>query len=229
MRLHLVPYKKFSAGAKELAKALSERLGYKVFRGPLKPKKVNIVWGQPNAPGANKLTTFELFKQHNVSSPIWSTSKNDATKWITKGIPVIARKLLNASEGRGAVYTESVADLPDAPLYVQYIPKKKEFRVHVWDNEVVFVQEKRRRQGSNADAKIRNHGDWVFCFNNIAEPADLRAVALAAAAAVGHSGAVDIIYNERKNKCYALEINSAPGLCPTSAKKYAEHFVRKYA
>jgi hypothetical protein len=114
-----------------------------------------------------------------------------------------------------------------APLYTKYIPKKKEYRVHVIDNEVLLIQEKRKRRGQEADAKVRSHANgWVFCFNDIVVPEDLCLVALAAVEAVGHGGAVDIVWNERVGKCFALEVNSAPGLCPKSASIYAERIIR---
>ena len=37
-------------------------------------------------------------------------------------------------------------------------------------------------------------------------------------------GAVDIIYNEKENQYYVLEVNTAPGLEGTTLIKYAERF-----
>ena len=37
-------------------------------------------------------------------------------------------------------------------------------------------------------------------------------------------GAVDIIYNKKQNKCYVLEINTAPGLINQTANLYANNF-----
>ena len=139
--------------------------------------------------------------------------------------PIVARRLLRSSGGKGAVYIERGGAIIDAPLYVKYIPKRKEFRVHVHNGNVILVQEKRKRSGSNPDKKIRSHeNDWVFCTHNLVEPADLRSVALAACTAVGHGGGVDIIWNELRNRCYALEVNSAPGLSESSALIYANVF-----
>ena len=40
-------------------------------------------------------------------------------------------------------------------------------------------------------------------------------------------GAVDIIWNEKENKCYVLEINTAPGLVGTTLTKYTEAFTKE--
>jgi hypothetical protein len=122
--------------------------------------------------------------------------------------------------------------VPDAPLYVKYIPKKKEFRVHVLGGETILVQEKRMRRGSGEtiNRKIRNHGDWVFCTKDIVEPEGLREVGHAAVIATCPetlSGAADVVWNERQNRCFVLEVNSAPGLCPSSAKVYAQFIKEK--
>ena len=37
-------------------------------------------------------------------------------------------------------------------------------------------------------------------------------------------GAVDIIYNQREDSSYVLEINTAPGLMGTTGERYAEAF-----
>lgn len=76
--------------------------------------------------------------------------------------------------------------------------------------------------GSDASFLIRNHANgFVFCRDNIIEPSDLRDVAIQAVTALGLDfGAVDVIWNEHYNKCYALEVNTAPGLEGTTLERY---------
>jgi len=134
--------------------------------------------------------------------------------------------------GAGATVVEKGSTaLANAPLYVKYIPKVQEFRVHVVAGDVIHVSEKRmrskevrEREGITVDTKIRSHErGWVFCDNDITEPADLREVAIAAANAANNGwGGVDIIYNAKAKKCYALEVNSAPGLTTAHAMIYAD-------
>jgi len=230
LKVRVVPYKMASASARLFASALTQELGYKVWRGPYKIGKRNIFWGNPDGLNASKLDTFRTLLEHGVSIPDFTTDKSEAEQWVNTGSKVVCRKLLKASEGRGIVLATTLESLVQAPLYVKYVPKKKEFRVHVLGGEVILVQEKRKRRGSEADYQVRNHGDWVFCFNDIVEPDDLRKVGLDAVLAVCPetiSGAVDVVWNKKHNKCYVLEVNSAPGLCPKSALIYAKFIKEK--
>jgi glutathione synthase/RimK-type ligase-like ATP-grasp enzyme len=219
MKLKIRPYKMASRSAKRLAEALTQVMGYKVLRTH-GPAQVN--WVDPNGINANKLCTLQAFESHGVPCPKFTTDKGVASEWLGSG-GVMARLLLRSSGGKGAVFLPKGSEVIDAPLYVKYIPKEKEYRVHVWKNKVILVQEKRKRKGTNPDSKIRTHGDWVFCTKDIVEPAELQEVGLRAVAACSDngSGAVDIIWNKKQNKCYALEVNSAPGMCKTTAAIYA--------
>jgi glutathione synthase/RimK-type ligase-like ATP-grasp enzyme len=137
--------------------------------------------------------------------------------------------VLNGHSGRGIVLSTSDNGHPlvNAPLYVKYKKKRKEFRVHVFQGAIIDVAEKRRMRAERRpdifDGYIRNHANgWVFCRNSVVRPADLEGSALAACAALGLDfGAVDIIWNERENKSYVLEVNTAPGLMGTTLTNYA--------
>lgn len=247
MKFIIRPYKLASKGAKLLALEMSKLLGYKVKRVsptyiPRRNEKV-INWGcnkdyykvqeqdanHSPTPATNKLETFKKFKEAGVSHPEWTTSAEEAKEWINQGTTVLARTVLTGNSGRGILLLDSLEHFHNAPLYVKYKKKKKEFRVHVVYGEVIEVVEKRKRKGyEGVDTKIRNHSNgWVFCRDDITEPGDLRSTAVAAVCAVGLDfGAVDIIWNEKENKCYALEINTAPGIEGTTIKQYAEALIQ---
>lgn len=128
---------------------------------------------------------------------------------------VFARTNLSGHSGAGIVIAENPNQLVAAPLYVKYVKKLQEFRVHVAFGRVIDVQEKRRSSAAtDINSRIRSHDNgWVFCRDNIRQPTGLGEIAVQAAAAVGLDfGAVDIIYNQRQNQLYVLEINTAPGL-----------------
>ena len=133
---------------------------------------------------------------------------------------------LRPSSIRGIHLATSATEVVPCQLYTKYKKKKKEFRVHVFRGAVVDVAEKRRRNKAarpeHFDGYIRNHGNgWVFCRDDITRPADLDQLAVAAVRALGLDfGAVDIIWNERDNKSYVLEVNTAPGLEGTTLEKY---------
>jgi glutathione synthase/RimK-type ligase-like ATP-grasp enzyme len=113
----------------------------------------------------------------------------------------------------------------DAPLYTKYIKKADEYRVHVFDGEVIDVQQKRKRQeveNEDVDYQIRNStGGWVFCRAEVDIPDICLSMARRAVSALGLTfGAVDIGYNRREDMAYVFEVNTAPGLEGTTLDTY---------
>lgn len=239
MKLRIVPYKVGSQSAKLLAEVLSAKLGYKVFRGMPKRKALNLNWGAKPDPmwwdedkcindpifvstASNKLASFKKFTEAGVSCVPYTESKEEAKKWLEKGNIVLARTT-GGQGGSGITLVEPGGSLPDQPLYTKYVKKKKEFRVHVFNESVIDVQQKKKRTTTTTNSLIRNLANgYVFCHENVVEPDGLRVLGVDAVRALGlQFGAVDIIWNEKENKCFVLEVNTAPGLCNTTAEKYA--------
>lgn len=186
------------------------------------------------AAASNKLITFQKLKDKDgIRIPVFTTDRSVAASWLGDGIGVVCRTKLNGHSGDGIVLAlQQTDEIPNASLYVHYIKKQKEFRVHVAFGAVIDVQEKRKRTELPEDFitnfQVRNHSTgWVYCREEIQEPEGLRQMAVQT---VGHLGldfgAVDIIWNEKRNECYVLEVNTAPGLEGTTVTKYAEAFVR---
>lgn len=226
-RLVLTSHNLKSNALKNLAVSLTQRLGYRVLR--VLPHRVRNRPSVVFHPGIDKIGQFRRFTAAGVSCPRFSTNYNLVTQEI-ESKQIVARTITNGSEGRGIVIFTRGDEVPRAPLYTEYIPKKKEFRVHVFNNEVIDVAEKRKRRGENPDrnTQIRNTANgYVFCRSDIVEPADLRTLAIDAVKALGRSqGAVDIIYNEKQNKSFVLEVNSRPGMEGTTVQKYTEAIAR---
>jgi glutathione synthase/RimK-type ligase-like ATP-grasp enzyme len=120
-------------------------------------------------------------------------------------------------------------EIPDLPVYTKYKKKKREFRVHVFKDQVVNVVEKRKRKGfeGERDTKIRNLANgYVFCQEVTNEPEGLRALALQAAqVSASDFRGVDIGYNEKKDELFVIEVNSAPGIEGTNIQKYLDAMV----
>ena len=119
--------------------------------------------------------------------------------------------------------SETITSNLICPLYVKYKKKKAEYRVHVFDGKIMDVQQKKKRRGvEQASTYVRNHANgWVYCREDIIIPKDLFDEALNACAALSLTfAAVDIIYNQRDDKCYVLECNTAPGLDGTTVDFY---------
>lgn len=239
----------------ESAKALAISTGFKrlrregsVFKGH--PAKVVINWGCSavsddvakctiiNRPecvevASNKLKCFvAMHKDGGVNIPPFTVDRIEALGWLENGSSVVVRTILNGNSGAGIVLADTIEDdLPVAPLYVKYIPKKQEYRIHVRGGEVVDVQRKARRKDLPDDKvnwKIRNHDNgFVFARNDFVCPDDVKTQALNAVKAVGLDfGAVDVIFNDKEQKAYVLEINTAPGLTGTTLEGYVEAFLK---
>lgn len=215
-----------SNALKVLADKLSEKVGYRVYRvSPHRVRnRVPVVFNS----GLDKITQLRSFKQHNVAAPDFVEHVDELDKLDCKRI--VARQLVNSSEGKGIVVFDKGTTPPSAPLYTAYVPKRKEFRVHVWNNEVIDVQEKRKSRSFDGDRDtfVRNTvNGYVFCRTDIREPEDLRPLAISAVVALERRyGAVDIIWNESQNKCFVLEVNSRPGMEGTTVDKYADAIVK---
>ena len=254
----MLPYKLESNSAKNLSEALSQRFSCRVRRlynderSKFIPKARHIVinWGlssnpiwlgrgeQPRvinefskvAKAANKLLTFEAFKEAgNVVHPEFTTDRDTAIGWVRDGILVVSRTKLNGHSGAGIVLAAREEDVPEnCPLYVKYIKKKHEYRVHVAFGKVIDVQHKRKRADYDGDVDfaVRNHHTgWVYCREGVEVTDALTSSAIAAIDALGLDfGAVDIIYNQHYNQYHVLEVNTAPGLEGTSVENYATMF-----
>jgi len=203
---------------------------------------INLTTKNSNQIVVDKLNFFQHMEAHNkvfehchVNIPEWTTDPNLVRDWLADGDTVCARTILTGHSGTGIIILspDHPTVVPIAPLYVKYKKKRHEYRVHFFKDghtyTIIDVTQKKKRKGfENVDTKIRNHKNgWVYAREDITEPKDLRSQALNAAFASGLDfGAVDLIWNEKEDKCYVLEINSAPGLVGTTLDKYVFAFTK---
>lgn len=188
------------------------------------PSKVDVA--------CDKLKSFQVFKAAGVPVPNFTSSRTEAVTWLEAGKDVFARTQLRAHSGRGIVHM--MADHQDtwdvnAELYVEYIPKKHEYRVHVFRGQVLDTQRKGLREElkgtEGVNFKIRNlQNGFVFVRNDgHVVPQVVKDAGVKAVTALGLDfGAVDIVYNEKAGAAYVLEVNCAPGLQGTTLENYAK-------
>lgn len=225
MKLVITSHNLKSHALKALAEELSSQLGYKVYRkapDALRRHQRSVHFEQ----GIDKVDQFRAFAAAGVSCPTFATTLEGAQQLESELVCV--RTVTNGSEGRGLHVCNQGELTQQAPLYTAYIKKKKEFRVHVWNGAVIDIQQKKKKSGEETNSQIRNTANgYVFCRNDVVAPDDCAPAALAAVAALGRTyGAVDIIWNERANRCYVLEVNSRPGMEGTTIKKYADAIIQ---
>ena len=261
MQPYILPYKVGSAAAKALAGALDcKRIKIVGSKFKQTAQRCVVNWGNNDAKllhqltdpafltlncgitpdgvavvkaATDKLKFFQRMNEEGIENiPRWTTDKEVAKEWCRNGQVAVCRELLNASGGRGITVATTPEEVTQAPLYTQYVKKKDEYRVHVFNGEVIDVQKKMRKNDVPDDEvnwKIRNHDNgFIFGRDGINPPDDLCDLAVRCVDTLGLDfGAVDIIYNTHEEKCYLLEVNTAPGLEGTTLEKYTAA-VNKY-
>lgn len=223
-----------------------------------KPGDLCICWGNvkdsqglfANVPGVlnrpsatkvvtNKGTFFKKIEEHASEAgprvPDHTWNKSVVAEWLSDNKTAFARTVLAGHSGEGIIDVTSfdvLNTIPDNTLFVKYVPKKYEWRVHVFKDKVIDIQKKSYRTRETACAeipanwRIRNHSNG-FIFERGFDPNTLsKDVVDQAVAAVKFFGldfgAVDVIFNLKQDKAYVLEINTAPGLEGSSVTNYVE-------
>lgn len=253
MRVRILPYKMGSQSASRLAEGLREAgvRCMKVYPDRAyrpRPDDVIINWGSSQPPrwsslmhdfplnpfhntcgASNKLAAFNSMEEGEVSIPEFTTRWGQADDWMQQDRhTIVVRHKLIGHSGEGieiVSHTEGVMDLPEAPLYVKYIKKSAEYRVHVFKGQVIDIQQKRKKRGvenDEVDYKVRSYANgWVFCRDDINPHASVSTEAINAVDSLGLDfGAVDVIWNNHHRKAYVLEVNTAPGLEGATVGKY---------
>jgi hypothetical protein len=227
---YIVVHPVASKFAKNLQQALQRLVTNKVYRTS-KVREGRSCLVLPRQ-GLSKLEQMRQYDKNDISAPRYATTPDDVA---SSGINVwFARHLLNSTNGQGIEEFDlrTTDKIPQAPLYTEYIPKRFEYRFHVLNNKVIDVQEKRKRRGhaSERNTRVRNlRNGYVYCRDVVSPPDGAADLAIRAVAACNYLyGAVDIIYNEKRNQVYVLEVNSRPGLMGTTLINYANSVVDLY-
>jgi len=215
----------------KFAKSLQQALLAKVDHNVLRTRRHRVDGFVVTTNPLNKIEQFKRFSANKISCPNFTTDCSKARELGSRTI--FARCLVNSTNGRGIVEFNSTDDrVPYAPLYTEYVPKKAEYRVHVFHGEVIDIQQKRKKRGfeEERNTRVRNvDNGYVYCRDGINPPDGITDLAVSAVNACGYEyGAVDIIYNEKRNQCYVLEVNSRPGLMGTTLDKYTEAIIKAF-
>lgn len=182
------------------------------------------------AAALNKLETYRILQD---LCPLFTTCYDEARQWITEGHRVVGRAKLTASGGAGITVYSADNLIPEDhkdKVWTKYIKKKAEYRVHVFNGRVIHVQQKKKRREAEAiNTEVRNlEGGWVYCTDGVVAPVCVTDVGVRAVSLLGLDfGAVDVIYNQKQDKPYVLEVNTAPGLEGQTVVKYAEAIVNE--
>lgn len=190
---------------------------------------------------ANKLKFFDtVFKNNKDIIPEYTTDPQVAQGWSDDKTVVVSREVLSGHSGQGIRFSDKDNDwLDKGKLFVKYIPKKEEYRVHIFKGNVLDIQQKVLRkedengvevQKEHINFRVRSYGNgFIFARNDLHTPECVVNAAKKAFNAVNNLdfGAFDVIWNQKNDKAYVLECNTAPGLTGTTLDNYAATF-KKY-
>lgn len=262
MTLNIYTHNPNSEGAKALANALGvKRIKQEGSKYVGRAGKTVINWGSSNVPAqvdsgarilnrpesvrrvTNKLDFFNLVKDAHRRNgnetpriPEFTTDRAVATRWVEEGAKVVVRTKLNGHSGDGIVVIEERGvDIPAAPLYTKYVPKKQEWRVHVLKDgdQLTVIDMQRKIRDPKFEGvpnwNVRSHDNgFIFAREVDAPNPDILEQAIRALDVSGLDfGAVDVIWNQQQGAAYVLEINTAPGLVGQTVESYANAF-KKY-
>lgn len=268
-RFRVLPYRAGSRGATALSRGLNGmclRLG---GQSRFRPRGDDLVinWGNTNDPemvrmchfnnvdlreATNKLNFFNQMRGRGLDEiiPRFWTNRNDIP---ADAYPIVCRTVLAGHSGEGIVIADTPNDLVAAPLYVEYIKKNQEWRIHVgrytpparagfnerlrqnggYDESIIISRQRKARSRDVPDDQVnwqvRNVANgFIYARNDGVEPPQevINAARRVLEATVLDFGAVDVIYNEREGRAYVLEINTAPGLAGTTVDDYVNYFRR---
>lgn len=236
----------YSNSTSATGRALAEALG---IRGGTRPPSVrhNVVirWGSverlPIAPARvcnsrdavalamNKLESLRVMGRSRVRVPrVWVKGEADVD------FPVLARKI-NHSQGADIMLCLQQQDLRRAAnrgrkYFVKYIPTDREYRVHVFNGEIVRVNQKLLQERDAWVPHIRNvDNGYIFAQPRTELRAQDRETAINAVHALGLDfGAVDLVIGD-DGLPYVLEINTGPSLADAGMDIYVPLFQRVIA
>ena len=187
----------------------------------------------------NKIETFNLFRAAHIPCPEWTTRSYIAMRWVREGHTVLARQELGGRDGAGLVVITNEREFVPAELYTKYENKISEFRVHVFNGEAFWAQERvpieeedNRFYRENPNQQIRTSSNgWTLYVANRHCPSVCKAAAIAAVTALGLDfGAVDIGWKKRTttgvlaDTC-VYEVNTAPELTNRTCSAYVQQIL----
>ncbi len=182
----------------------------------------------------NKTASFRAFAAAGVRCVPFTTSRTEAGTWAQEGHRVMARNLTEGRDGEGAQVLNTIEEVRDsgAGLFTLFIPKAAEYRVHVFNDEVIGVQQRARRDGATiTNHHIRTSGNgWGLTRNwDVTIPTNMRDSARLAVSSLGlQFGAVDIGV-DRFGRDFVFEVNSAPEVLGEGVNRYANAIVAQHA
>lgn len=175
---------------------------------------------------SEKLLSLQIMKDAGILVPDFDEDPLALQSRV--GWPIMGRKRHHA-RGSDIILCLQKRNLRrQRDFYTQYVPTKREYRIHVAFGEVIRVQGKFLDILADDQAHIRNHGSgYRFRAPRKRLHSNRLNAAINAVAAHGLDfGAVDLIVSD-DGKPYVLEVNTAPSCSPITGEAYVRAFAAK--
>jgi hypothetical protein len=227
---------------KDTARLLAEDLGMPCYNphGETKGKAKHVIrWGTAAGLGyvpdvvVNKMANIKK-AVHKLESIKLFNAREVRTAKFTTTTPCVGRSIEHTQGQnfwlcweKGQIQT---AELEGAEYFIEYIPIKQEYRVHVMDGKVVFTQRKYPKDRiSSAFMGIQGFSNgWHRHAFDGAVSKDIKDTARDAVAALGLDfGGVDILISQTDNLAYVAEVNTGPALPTEEVRKYYTNYFTK--
>lgn len=234
--MYVLMHRKTRPTGKKIAAALGLTCRFKT---PVPRDSIALRWGTAEhgalpsvlqsaesiARAGNKLVSLQCFNRDGVPCPEFQVRPATTSDGVWLG-----RSTHGMCGTDIVVYPNGLSNYaPDRnrhDFYTRYIPNSREYRVHVFGDQILGVMGKYLDYPDQAgDGYIKNvaHG-YRFRTPQKQLNASRTDAAIAAVKSLGLDfGAVDLIIGE-DGKEYVLEVNTAPALAPLTFAKYVEAF-----
>ena len=172
----------------------------------------------------DKLATLIMLSNKGIRVPQFFSMDNYEGQ---QRFPYLVRTI-NHTQGRDIQLCLQQRDLEKARVNgydyaIQYIPTKREYRIHVFKGEIIKTSEKVETNPENAVPYIRNldHG-YTFRHERTDISRESEWLAVEAVRALNLDfGAVDLVVSDDEIS-YVLEVNTAPSLIDSGVERYGE-------
>lgn len=245
MRFVIYPYKMGSMSGRALAAGLHGHRVYPDRKYKRREGDVIINWGSSTVPNwdsegiinppeavklaSNKIKCLERLTLRGVPCLEYTVDSEVARGWIRDGHIIFARHKLTGHSGEGlVVFPNKYETLKGAKLYTKGISSTGEYRVHVFQGEILDYRKKSRAYDSEPteiEDRVRTNGNgWIFREHNLKRLKRIEKLAKDAVEALGLDfGAVDIIKDEDGN-VFVCEVNTAMALETRTLERYLQAF-----
>ena len=125
---------------------------------------------------SSKLECLTILKECGIPVPEFATNIEDAKELFNNTNVVYCRTLTRASKGKGIVLATRPEELVKAPLYTAKLDNHIEYRVHIFNNKIIdIVQKRKMTKDRMKDKGIEQRNDdvrnlmngWSFTRGNV--------------------------------------------------------------